>query len=159
MPSVEIPAPLHLEEARFIKLRPKEKIPAEKNWQAEGGANYAYDDPALLAHLATGGNYGVLCGPGGICVLDADDAPRLKELVCNGSLPETFRVTSSPGKGHLYYRCPGLEKKRVLKDPDTGEHLGELQGPGTQVVGPGSVHPGGHQYTVIEPAHRRDVYQ
>jgi len=92
--------------------------------------------------LDAGGNYGVLCGKGGLVVLDYDSEELKKALA--GKLPKTFRVKTRKG-WHDYY----LVEKAVAKHPLTnkkGEQLGDLQGARTQVVGPGSTHPSGAKY-------------
>jgi|TARA_R100000093_G_C1923633_1_gene66445 hypothetical protein len=53
---------LQNEKFRFILLKPKNKIPFEKNWQTT--VNYKFNDPKLLQHISNGGNYGVLGGYG-----------------------------------------------------------------------------------------------
>ena len=129
---------------RFILVAPKSKRPLEKDWQES--ANYPYDSKVLQNHLSNGGNYGVICGPGGLRVFDCDMLARLGELGILAKLPKTFSVRSREGRLHRYYLIPELEKKIVLWDPilkgDDGQplHLGEIQGPGTQVIGPGSIH-------------------
>ena len=147
---INIPKQLQQPEFRFILIPRREKRPIEKGWQKEDGANYRYDDPKLLQHLAKGGNYGVLCGPGGLVVLDADNVERLEKLGSLKKLPSTFTVRTGSGGLHLYFICKSIEKKRVLYDPKTGEHLGELQSWGSQVVGPGCLHPCGNGYELQE---------
>lgn len=150
-----IPAQLQNSEFRFIKVAPKSKRPIEHDWQ--DSANYPYDSPELRAHLAKGGNYGIICGPGEIRILDCDDMPRLEELGVLAKFPKTFSVQSRPGRVHRYYMIPELKKKITLFDPILKDencqpaHLGEIQGPGTQIIGPGSIHQNtGQPYEVID---------
>jgi P4 family phage/plasmid primase-like protien len=142
-------------EFRFIKVAPKSKRPIENDWQET--ANYPYDSQELQDYLAKGGNYGIICGPGGIRILDCDDLARLEELGVLAKFPKTFSVQSRPGRIHRYYMIPELKKKITLFDPilkdDNGQpcHLGEIQGPGTQIIGPGSIHQNtGQPYKVID---------
>lgn len=123
--------------------------------------NYAFDDPVLLQHLAGGLNYGVVNGSGpngaGLVTLDADNLPRLAELVDLSLLPPTMEAGRRgedgepiPERRHFHY-LSNLEGKHLLKDPDTGEDLGDIRGTGGfQVVGPGSLHPSGARVEVLE---------
>ena len=58
--------------------------------------NYGVDDPTLLQHLQRGGNYGIFNGTGpngaGLATLDADNLPRLAELVDLSLLPPTMEA-------------------------------------------------------------------
>jgi len=136
-----IPRQLQSDDIRFVKVKPMEKRPYEKSWTT--AANYSYHDPSLTQHLEGGGNYGVVCG-GKVCVLDYDEEELTKKL--NGSLPETFRVKTGGGGFHDYFLCDNMPKM-VLEDE--GKHLGELQGTGSQVIGPNSTHPNGNKYEVV----------
>lgn len=150
-----IPAQLQNPAFRFIKVAAKSKRPIEDRWQDD--ANYQFDSSDLLQHLRDGGNYGIICGPGEIRVLDCDELSRLEELGVLAKFPQTFAVQSRAGRVHRYYLIPELKKKIVLFDPilkdENGQplHLGEIQGPGTQIVAPGSIHSvTGEPYKVID---------
>ena len=140
---------------RYVRIRKKEKKPFESKWQSEN--NYSGDSPKLLGHLAVGGNYGIACGFGGLVVFDSDNEERLKELGVIATLPRTFTVRTGGGGTHRYYLCPELKNRITLYDPLLEDpkhpgcslHLGEIQSYGQQVVGPGSIHPNGNQYEVI----------
>jgi len=138
-----IPSQLQNPIFRFIKVGAKEKIPLEKEWTTN--ANYSYDNPLLLEHIKNGGNYGILCGRGGLIVIDAD-TPELEEAIKN-NLPETFMVRTGGGGLHAYYLTDD-QKKTVLQD-NGGTHYGEIQGTGAQVIAPTSTHPSGRQYEVV----------
>lgn len=150
-----IPPQLQNAAFRLIKVATKSKRPIEKDWQDT--ANYGFEDPAINDHITKAGNYGVICGPGGLRVLDCDELERLRTLGILDRFPRTFTVQSREGRAHRYYLIPELEKKIVLFDPilkdENGQplHLGEIQGPGTQVIGPGSIHQTtGLPYQVID---------
>jgi hypothetical protein len=150
-----IPSQLSNPEFRFIKVASRGKRPIEDAWQKD--ANYTHDSPVLAEHLKSGGNYGIICGPGEVRVLDCDDAARLEELGILAKFPRTFSVQSRPGRVHRYYLIPELKKKIILFDPilkdDNGQpvHLGEIQGPGTQIIGPGSIHAAtGKPYEIVD---------
>ena len=118
----------------FIRVAKRGKEPIDKDWPRKP---LFADDPKLQAWLREGGNYGVV-GGFGLVIVDID-LPELKEIV-RERLPPTFTV-QSPGSGgwHLYYLC-SLERPIRLRDKD-GENIGDIQGSGKMVVGPGSIHP------------------
>lgn len=99
-----------------------------------------------------------MTGVGNLVVFDVDDLPRLEELNIITQIPKTFTVETGRGGKHFYLICKGLKDKMVLEDPELKDlegdslHLGEIQALGEQVVGPGSLHPNGNYYKVIEDA-------
>ncbi len=125
---------------RFCKIRTKAKRPFEPNWQKRG-----YCWQSIVEWVNQGNNYGVLCGHGGLIVIDSDD-PLLGRAVFE-TLPPTFRVKTGGGGSHDYFLCPELTKKIVLTKGKV--HYGEIQNTGTQVVGAGSTHPNGELYAVV----------
>jgi len=153
-----IPEQLRRDEFRFNQILSRQKVPVGQAWNAAGGANYAWDDPKMAGWLYEGHNYGVNCGHGGLVVPDLDDPARLEELGNIAKFPETFTVRTGRGGYHYYYICPELKEKIIIYDPELTDsdgdplHLGEVQTVGQQVVGPGSVHPNGKTYEVINPA-------
>lgn len=144
---------LREESFRFVPILNGHKKPEGKRWSTE--ANYPFGHPILAGYLAEGHNYGVITGVGGLLVLDIDDLPRLEALGIIDKLPETFIVRTGRGGQHFYLLCPELKDKIILEDPELQDaegdplHLGELQALGQQVVGPGSIHPNGNRYEVI----------
>lgn len=138
--------PKQLTSMRFNRVTFKEKRAFEKGWQNNP---YSYDE---IQKYFPKENYGVMCGKE-VRVLD-DDTPKkglIKLFIDN--FGETFRV-----RDHLYFRFDnGYDKKiiftnNILKFEDgkggTTNHMGELQGEGTYVVGAGSTHPDGSIYEV-----------
>jgi hypothetical protein len=100
-----------------------------------------------------------------VVVFDGDDAERLQELAVLQKIPATVQVESRPGHRHHHLLCPSLQKKFVFYDPilteekvdeETGKvtvqrvHLGEVLGPGGHAVLPGSTHPSGTVYHLVE---------
>jgi putative DNA primase/helicase len=143
---------------RFTVILNGNKKPEGKDWSGPNGANYGINDAPLAGYLAEGHNYGVLCGHAGITVPDLDDLATLTELGIIDRIPETMQARTGRGGLHLYLDCPELENQiglyhPSLKDED-GEplHLGEIQSKGQQVVGPGSIHPNGNSYEIINDA-------
>jgi P4 family phage/plasmid primase-like protien len=141
--------------ARFTVIINGQKKPEGKDWSGPNGANYAINDPPLAGYLSQWHNYGVLCGHAGIVVPDLDDPARLDELGIVARIPDTFMVRTGRDGRHVYLDCAELDHQIGLYDPvlkdEDGEplHLGEIQSKGQQVVGPGSIHPNGNRYEII----------
>jgi len=139
-----IPSQLLNNDFRLIKISPhNRKVPLEKNWTTT--ANYLPNDPVIIKWVEDGQNYGVATGYGNLIVIDSDDK-QLQELV-EQHLPETFKVQTGGGGYHNYYICEGQDK--VIFENGNQKHLGELQSNGQQVIAPGSIHPNGQPYKII----------
>ncbi len=149
-----IPEKIRKEELRFIKVRSKNKIPVEAGWQKD--KNYKYDSEELKRHIDAGGNYGVATGFGNLIVIDSDHPETQKKV--EEHLPETFMVTTGKGT-HNYYICKDLKEKIVLHEDCSGRHFGEVQTWGQQVVAPGSTHPNGHKYSVLNDSEIKEITQ
>lgn len=96
-------------------------------------------------------NYGVGGGPSNLTIVDVDkgipNITALKNWMEAIGLPETFTVqTGRDGEfgAHLYYS--GAVKTTPYQIEGV---VGELRGIGAYVVGPGSIHPSGKKYTII----------
>jgi hypothetical protein len=135
------------------------KNPQGAKWAKDGGSNYAEHDVRLEKIIGRGWNHGLVCGTGGVIVFDGDDAERLLELGILQKIPPTVQVESRPGHRHHHLLCPELKKKFVFYDPILTEekdgkvqrlHLGEVLGPGGHAVLPGSTHPSGSVYRLVE---------
>jgi len=141
---------------RYTAILNGQKKPEGKRWTTD--ANYAYGDAVLAGYLAEGHNYGVCTGIADLIVFDSDDLTRLDALGVTTQLPDTFKVQTGRGGQHAYLFCPGLKDRIILEDPELKDadsdplHLGEIQTLGQQVVGPGSIHPNGNKYEVINDA-------
>jgi hypothetical protein len=143
----KIPQQLQKDGFGFVMLKARTKIPFEQDWQNKP---YLFTD--IQTWIDQGGNYGVQGGYGRLIVIDAD-TPEIVEILAN-KFPETLTV-KTPRKGfHYYFFCDGIDKKIVLKkDPavNKDDHFGEIIAKGSQVVGPGSIHPDtGTEYEVIK---------
>lgn len=138
----------------FVKLRPKSKIPFEQDWQDNP---YSFSD--IQTWVDQGGNYGIQGGYGRLIIIDAD-RQEITDIVTS-KFPETF-IVKTPRQGfHYYFFCDGIDKKIVLKK-DTPEkkddHFGEIIAKGSQVVGPGSIHPDtGTEYEVFNDVEIAEV--
>jgi len=126
-------------ELRFCKIKRGTKKPYERDW-----VNKPYTWQEIQEHIKKEHNFGVICGYGGLIVIDSD-THELREAI-DKFLPKTFRVKTGSGGTHDYYICKELKKKIVLQ---TDKHFGEVQCYGTQVVGPNSLHPNGKNYDLI----------
>lgn len=150
-PSSESLIPPHLRELHFNLLKPKGKEAIEKDWP--GRANYAYNDPKLLAHISNGGNYGVLA-KANVLIIETDTR-ELAELV-KTHLPATF-TDRSPGHGcpHFYFKLAGLNGNLrtlplFIQRNGAKENIGHLKYGNSYVVGPHCTHPNGGTYEIIE---------
>jgi len=132
-----IPKKLRVREFKFVKLLPKEKKPFEKNWG--NSANYEFDNPELLQHIANGGNVGILTGVGNLVVLDIDN-----QEVSDSTDFDTFTVKTGSSKKHFYFSVIEEMDSKKIKD------IGDLRGKKTQVVIPQSIHPSGQPYVVLK---------
>lgn len=137
MERMEIPKQLNF--CRFNRVRFKDKRAFEPNWQNNP---YTYEQ---IKQFFPQENYGVICGKE-VRVLD-DDTPdkRLIKLFTE-HFGETFRV-----RDHLYFAFENQHDKKIILFED-GIHLGEIQGEGTYVVGPGCTHPSGDIYEIKNKA-------
>jgi len=131
---MEIPKQLQNENFRFCKIKNGTKAPEEKCWQSWNNHLY-YNEDFKQDRDA----YGIVCGIGGLYVIDFDEQQIQDELLIK--LPKTFAVkTGGKGLYHLYftdnsklplsYQINNKENKRVL----------DIQGNGKQVIGTNSKH-------------------
>lgn len=122
---------------------------------------FSPDDEIFNAYMEAGAGYGICCA-GDLAVVDIDEKEYADHIT--DMLPETAWQITGSGEGyHLFYRCPGLVSRIILriKVPDShiaaegygdprrswSRHIGEVKcDPHGYVVGPGSVHPSGNKY-------------
>ncbi len=140
-----IPEKLRKKGTRFLKVRPKQKIPSEISWQKNN--NYEHDDSRLLNHLKNDGNYGVLGGKNNLIILDFDDAQTQEAAI--SLLPHTFSVKTGSGLLYLYFHTNDTTSHTIINHK-TKKTLVDIQGTGKQVIGPGSTHPNGKKYEIIK---------
>jgi P4 family phage/plasmid primase-like protien len=138
--------PKQLDGLRFNRVLFKEKRAFESGWQNKP---YTYGQ---IQTFFPQENYGIICGKD-VRVLD-DDTPN-KGLITLflENFGETFRV-----RDHLYFKFDKDDGKKIIfnhpflsfptSDGKTTNHMGEVQGEGTYVVGAGSIHPSGEIYEV-----------
>lgn len=134
---VIVPKILQNDKLKFCKIKKGTKKPFEKDW-----TNKTYSYQEIEEYLKINDEqYGVLCGHGDLAVIDSDK--EMLQIVIDELLPKTYKVKTSKGF-HNYFFIPELKEKIILECD--GEHYGEIQSYGTQVVAPNSVHPSGIIY-------------
>lgn len=153
---IEIPAKIGEAGYRFIKIKMRDKTPMEKKYHTE--KNYAIDDPHFLQWITPiesiyprwnglYGNYGVLAQPG-TGIIDCDNQQIVDFALSLHGLEDAFRVQSGSRRGeHIYFRTDESRTIPLLHD---NENVGHIKGsPSGYCVGPGSVHPSGGIYRVV----------
>lgn len=140
--------PKQLENNRFLRVAYKTKKPFENSWTINP---YTYTQ---IQEFFPKENYGIINGEE-LRVLD-DDTPK-KGLITlyYENFPKTMRV-----RDHIYFKFDNKHSSKIIFNHPTLEfddgnggktnHMGELQGEGTMVVGPGSIHPSGEEYKLID---------
>lgn len=148
-PSFEAARAYRQARLELIPLRARDKVPADRRWQAR-----EYDDAQTLERAQCGGlNLGVRL-PADVVVVDVD--PRnfpeghdsLAELAAAvgldlASAPHVITGNLDQPGHHYYFRKP---KGAVLLDSVEGFEGVEFKSLGRQVVAAGSVHPTGGRY-------------
>ena len=140
--------PTQLKQMRFLRVRFKDKRPFEDAWQKNP---YTYDE---IHKYFPKENYGVMGGKE-LRLLD-DDTPNMElHKLYNENFPATMKV-----RGHLYFKFDNNYEDKIVFNhsinlyPDSNgkpsHHMGELQGEGTMCVGPGSIHPDGTGYELLQ---------
>lgn len=135
---MEIPSKLR--GFKFCRIRKGTKKPFERDWTNKP---YSYEE---IKPFLEKEQYGILCGYENLAVIDCDKPELQSAIEC--LLPITFRVKTGGDGMHNYFIIKDLRQKLIL-ETETGEHLGEIQSVGTQVVGPNSIHPNKKKYDVI----------
>jgi len=142
----KIPPQLQNDDYRFTKMEGKKPFP--NNWQD----GLKYDNQELWGHIANGGNYGVIAIPRVLTILDADGKDNAEYF--KKALPKTFTVKSGGAdyKRHFYLQVTGVGKNDTFdKKFFNGAHT-DLQYDRKCVAGPGSLHPSGKYYKVVNNA-------
>jgi len=139
---INIPKRLQEPGIRFVLVGKKGKRPFQLGWQKK---NIEFNNPELINHLASDGNYGII-GGNGLMLLDFDNKEVQEKAL--PLLPETFTVMTGSGMLHLYYRSNGEDSFKGF-DAELNT-IFDVQGNGKQVIGPGSIHPNGNYYEVVK---------
>ncbi|MAF35226.1 hypothetical protein CMO91_05255 [Candidatus Woesearchaeota archaeon] len=107
------------------------------------------DIRALVRHAVAegeGGNYGVVTGEANLVAVDFDNAEVQEKVILK--LPPTFTVKTGGGLSHKYFVVDNPENVKVQTEGH--DTLADVQGPKKQVIGPGSTHPNGNKYVVVD---------
>jgi len=129
-----------------LAARSKRPVPGEK-WEA-------YRDNPLTAEQAaeldaTDRNVAIITGAASeVFVLDLDGPEAERIAAERGWTAPTLTVATGNGL-HFYYQMPDFEVRNSAGK--LAEHV-DVRGEGGYVVGPGSIHPDGHLYTLLEGA-------
>lgn len=150
-----LPEQLKNDDLRFLIINhpdspevKKDPIHLKKPLYGKPWEFYKYDDPIFIKALEEGHGYAVSCKFGDLLVFDFDDMEIFHKY--KDKLPDTFTVKTGSGKRHMYYYCdngrtihvPGKFDLQYKSDDETKK--------GTIVIGPGSLHPSGNRYEVLE---------
>jgi P4 family phage/plasmid primase-like protien len=139
-----IPEKLKINGIKFVLVEKGGKKPFQVGWQDR---LISYNCPELLAHITSGGNYGIIGGgEHNLVIVDFDNTKVQEELIKH--LPETFTVKTGSGMMHKYFFSNACQSFKIF-DEDMNT-LVDVQGEGKQAVGPGSTHPNGNKYEVVE---------
>ena len=149
--------PTKLKECRFIRLHQnkpdKQKHPFGNDWTNN---HLSFEEMSKFDDKT----YGVMCGQNNLLVIDCDKKELQELLMQNSTLSNTF-IVKTAGKGlyHFYFQIEGdfpinpkyPDQPRGFKIDDiNGERVGDVQGSGTQVVGPNSELLDGKKYEVVK---------
>ena len=99
--------------------------------------------------LLKGNNVGVIAGFNNLVVVDYDNQEVQDKAIQD--LPASLTVRTGSGGLHVYYKATGItsqpNKFKILdKNNNT---LVDVQGRGTQVLCPPSIHPNGNEYELV----------
>jgi hypothetical protein len=130
--------PTQLKYCRFNRVKFKGKRPFESGWQNKP---YSYKE---IQEFFPRENYGVMCGRE-LRVLDDDTPNKILIDLFVKNFGKTFKV-----RDHLYFKFDNGHAKKIIFFDQEKNHLGELQGEGSYVVGAGSMHPSGEIYELKE---------
>ncbi len=139
--------PLQLKDCSFNRVLKRTKKPFELDWTNKP---YTYQQ---INQYFPNENYGVMTGINNLGVLDDDSEDKILIKMFEELFKESFRV-----RDHYYINLIGWDGKKIIFFDDGGKHLGELQGLGQMVVGPGSIHPSGDTYTLIKDIPIKEIH-
>lgn len=143
---IKIPKQLQNENYRFNLLGKRIKEPLEKEWQKK--RNYQYNNLKLINHLNKGWNYGIIGGYGNLILVDFDNEEIQTKII--PKLPKTFTVRAGGGFLHKYFISKD-SKTTPFKILDKNKNtLADIQGTAKYLIAPGSTHPNGNKYLVVD---------
>lgn len=123
----------------LIRLNPTSKVPYEPRWK-----NKVHHRPFDRIGLQESMNAGIITGANsGIIVLDVDNPEEFQKL--NRELPPTFTVKTAKG-AHYYFKIPDVDTD-LYRNRAKGSY--DIRATMGYVVAPGSIHPSGIVYEII----------
>lgn len=149
----EIATPLVSRSVPVIPLRPKTKIAFIKGWEnqattdvkkvEEWDEQYNESNAACVAYAR----------PEGVWFFEIDN-PEIWSKI-GQKLPATFMVRSGPknsGRGHLYFQQTpaSIAMGNAQAKDSNGKELWSARVDNRYVVAPGSFHPSGHRYEIVQ---------
>lgn len=130
--------PEKLEKFRFIKINPSDenpktcKKPLEMGWTKN--KNYSKKE----IELQNVNKYGVLCGYNGLVVIDCDSKEFQDKALESTTFQNTFTTkTAMKGLYHFYFQVD-KDKPETKRLDKNSVRIADIQGVGTQVIGPSS---------------------
>ena len=96
-------------------------------------------------------NIAIICGKisNNLVVVDVDKNDiNLVNEIYPGAVKKTRVVRTGSGGYHIYFRTTELPIKPLRLNKENGDHI-DVQVDRTYVVAPPSIHPNGHEYTII----------
>lgn len=143
---------LHALGLNLIPLKPHDKVP-DGEWKSFQRQRATEEDLQTWFGNGASRNAGIPTGAvSGVAVVDSD-TPEAEQW-CASNLPATPMMTRTAKGFHRYYRLPDALRDDASCLPgfitaDNGLKI-ELKSDGQYVVAPGSVHPSGHVYAMVE---------
>lgn len=139
-----IPEKLRVDGIHFVLVERGTKKPFQNAWQNK---TISHNDAELIEHLKKGGNYGVMGGgDNNLLIVDFDDKKIQDELL--SKFPETLTVRTGSGMLHKYFFSDNSDSFKIFDEQMNT--LIDVQGRGKQAIGPGSIHPNGNEYALVE---------
>jgi putative DNA primase/helicase len=142
-----------------IPILPRQKVTFLKNWP-----ELATTDPVQIEKWNKENaqyNCGAVAKLNGFWMLDCD-VPNLQQTIEKDTgqvFPQTFSVRSNKGL-HFYFKHTAASqslKKNIQLKGEQGNVLGDVKVHNGYVVGPGSIHPSGKPYAVVNDAEITDA--
>ncbi len=127
----------------LVKIRSNQKEPLEKYRKL---THRSYDQIGFKKGM----NAGIITGRiSGIIVLDVDQHELFARYLAENafSVPETFTVETCKGK-HYYYLMPEDQKEYTNRSNKSAGF--DIRADGGYIIAPGSVHPSGSIYTIVD---------
>jgi len=139
--------PDQLKNQRFIILNPSNdpkmgKVPYEKGWTKDKNYSKEEIDSKQINKTTSVQKYGILCGYNKLVVIDCDSEDFQNKCNKHEIFKKTFTVKTAAKELNHYYFYVDDEApitQRLDKFTDSGkQRVADIQGRGTQVVGPNS---------------------